>query len=265
MAMGLPERNAAPLAVRNSSLDPNAGASLWRSRVQAAEAAARSFETVAAELSRGGVIDLANEALPFAAAEKDAARLCWDFAVILERSQGKGRVTSRYRPRRERPQSEARMVTADVISPIEAALREVLRTCCLGRTVTVSLLTAERHDAIWRTYGAALEHLQRLAVDHSRFGWRVVASLSGRIDESTRGRLADHLRIAFGDLLDHELAPLFTSAPHDGRGLTIRGGDVLRSEARALVLDTVARTILPSLELHGFAAREAWARRVRFD
>jgi hypothetical protein len=140
-------------------------------------------------------------------------------------------------------------------------LRNLLSVSCLSETVAVALLSAER---LSMPEGALRELLTSIVADemgHARFGWRLVTSRVPRLDEASRERLTDYLRVAFTALEAHELAHLPTefSPPPEGRALGLCRGD----EARRLFYETVDEAIVPPLEALGLRAAEAWRSRER--
>lgn len=141
-------------------------------------------------------------------------------------------------------------------SPLEAALRNVLSVCCLGETVAVALIAAERLEMPAGELRELLTAIWADEVGHSRFGWRLLARVAGELDDATRARLGDYLVVAFEHLVTHELAhlPAIAQPPRGGEVYGLCSG----ADARVLFFDRVAQVIVPGLEAHGLPAARAW-------
>ena len=142
--------------------------------------------------------------------------------------------------------------------PIEGVLRNVIAISCLEETCAVALLETGRQLSGPPEIRAVVTEILRDEVNHSKLGWQLADELLPRIDLATKDRLSEYLVPAFRQLLVRHWVP-------DEIDLGARiavptvGVDDAR-EASRLVLDVVATVIVPGLEAHGLAARDALAR-----
>jgi hypothetical protein len=142
------------------------------------------------------------------------------------------------------------------VSPLEAAIRNLLSISCLSETIAVSLIGAERLEM---PEGPLRELLTGIYADecaHANFGWRLLGDLLSKGDVDMRARLNPYLQLAFAHLETHELAhlPIGAQPPKEGAQLGLCSG----LDARQLFYATVEQIIIPGLTQHGFAAQWAW-------
>lgn len=149
------------------------------------------------------------------------------------------------------------------VEPLEGFLRNVLSVSCLSETVAVALIGAERLEMPEGELRELLTKIWADEVGHARFGWRLLAELAGSLPLAQRARLSLYLRVAFRHLEKHELShlPLGSQPPPAGVALGLCSG----ADARVLFYETVEQAIVPQLEQHGFAARQAWQLREQAD
>lgn len=141
--------------------------------------------------------------------------------------------------------------------PIEGVLRNVLAISCLEETVAVALLETNRQTSGPQPIRAVVTEILRDEVNHAKLGWQLADQLLPRIDFATRERLSEYLAVAFRQLLLRHWIP---DAIDLGARIAVPaiGVDNAR-EASKLSLDVIARVIVPGLEAHGLAARDALA------
>jgi hypothetical protein len=149
------------------------------------------------------------------------------------------------------------------VEPLEGFLRNVLSVSCLSETVAVALIGAERLEMPEGDLRELLTKIWADEVGHARFGWRLLGELASGLPGQQRARLSLYLRVAFRHLEQHELShlPLASQPPPEGALLGLCSG----ADARVLFYQTVERAIVPQLEQHGFAAKQAWALREQAD
>ncbi len=217
----------------------------WRGRMINEHGSARVFVGLAAQLAAAGLDDLVDEVLGFANEERRHGVLC---GAVVEALGGEALA--------EIEDGDAFPEHDDALTPLEAALRNMLSVCCLSETVAVSLIGAERIEMPPGELRDLLTRIYADEVGHSRFGWRTLARVAPSLDRGTKERLGDYLEVAFDHLVEHELAhlPLASEPPPDGVAYGLCSG----ADARALFFDTVEQVIVPGLERHGIPARRAW-------
>ena len=142
------------------------------------------------------------------------------------------------------------------VSPLEAAIRNLLSISCLSETIAVSLIGAERLEM---PEGPLRELLTRIYADecaHANFGWRLLGKLLEKGDANMRDRINPYLQLAFAHLESHELAhlPVGAQPPAEGVQLGLCSG----VDARELFYATIEQIIIPGLTEHGLAAQWAW-------
>lgn len=217
----------------------------WRGRMINEHSSARVFEGLAEQFAKAGILDVVEEVRGFAAEERRHGVLC---GSVVEALGGEALA--------EIPEGEEYPAHEDALTPLEAALRNMLSICCLSETVAVSLIGAERMEMPDSELRELLTRIYADEVGHSRFGWRTLARLAPMLDAGTKERLGDYLEVAFDALVEHELAhlPLSSNPPPDGVVYGLCSGP----DARVLFLDTIEEVIVPGLEAHGIPAKRAW-------
>jgi hypothetical protein len=218
----------------------------WRGRMINEHSSARVFEGLAEQFAKAGLLDVVDEVRGFAAEERRHGVLC---GSVVEALGGEALAEIPGDPE-EVPAHE------DALTPLEAALRNMLSICCLSETVAVSLIGAERIEMPEGELRDLLTGIYADEVGHSRFGWRTLARLAPMLDAGTKERLGDYLVVAFEALVEHELAhlPMSSKPPADGVIYGLCSGP----DARVLFLDTIEEVIVPGLEAHGIPAARAW-------
>jgi hypothetical protein len=142
------------------------------------------------------------------------------------------------------------------VSPLEAAIRNLLSISCLSETIAVSLIGAERLEM---PEGPLRELLTNIYADecaHANFGWRLLGDLLAKGDSEIKERLKPYLQLAFAHLETHELAhlPIGAQPPKEGTQLGLCSG----LDARTLFYATIEQIIIPGLTQHGLDAQWAW-------
>jgi hypothetical protein len=219
----------------------------WRGRMINEHSSARVFEGLSRQLAAAGVHDVVDEVAGFAAEERRHGILC---GAVVEALGGEAWA--------EIPDGAEYPLHEDAVTPLEAALRNMLSICCLSETVAVSLIGAERLEMPAGELRDVLTSIYADEIGHSRFGWRTLARLAPSLDRATKERLGDYLEVAFAALVEHELAhlPVSSRPPEEAVAYGLCSGP----DARALFFDTLVDAIIPALELHGIPARRAWER-----
>ena len=217
----------------------------WRGRMINEHSSARVFEGLAEQFAKAGILDVVEEVRGFAAEERRHGILC---GAVVEALGGEALA--------EIPEGEEYPAHEDALTPLEAALRNMLSICCLSETVAVSLIGAERIEMPEGELRDLLTRIYADEVGHSRFGWRTLGRLAPMLDAGTKERLGDYLVVAFESLVEHELAhlPLSSNPPAEGVVYGLCSGP----DARVLFLDTIEEVIVPGLEAHGIPAKRAW-------
>jgi hypothetical protein len=77
------------------------------------------------------------------------------------------------------------------LSPLARANELVVRTCCVGESLSVPLLTGTMRAANHPLTRAVLERIVRDEAPHARLGWLWLEWANDRIDDDERARLAD--------------------------------------------------------------------------
>lgn len=227
----------------------DAAIATWRGRMINEHSSAIVFEGLSKQLEAAGLApEIVTEVRGFADEERRHGVLC---GSVVEALGGKAYAILH--------EGDAYPAHEDAHTPLEAALRNMLSICCLSETVAVSLIGAERLEMPSGELRDLLTTIYSDEVGHSRFGWRMLASLAPSLDRATKERLADYLEVAFASLEEHELSHLPESSrpPADGVELGLCSGE----DARSLFFDTVREVIVPGLEVHGIPARRAWNNR----
>jgi hypothetical protein len=220
----------------------------WRGRMVNEYTSATVFENLARQLEAANVEnETVQQCRGFADEERRHGILC---GAVVEALGGEARFTL--------PETDAFPDHADV-SPVEAAVRNLLSISCLSETIAVSLIGAERLEMPEGELRELLTTIYADEVGHARFGWRLAARLVKTLDHEAIARLGEYLAVALGHLEAHELAHLNPHAapPSEGASLGLCNG----ADARTLFYATVAEVILPGLEDIGLAAHQAWANR----
>ncbi|MCB9743772.1 MAG: ferritin-like domain-containing protein [Alphaproteobacteria bacterium] len=219
----------------------------WRGRMINEHGSARVFEALAVQLSAAGA-DPADVARcrSFADEERLHGVLC---GAVVEALGGEARA--------EVPEPERYPDHAEV-SPLEAALRNLLSISCLSETVAVALIGAERLEMPEGELKSLLTSIYADECGHSNFGWRLMRDLLPE-DAALKERLGAYLAVAFAHLERHELAhlPAEVRWPPEAAALGLCDG----APARALFYAAVTEVIVPKLESLGLPAAAAWAKR----
>src|SRR5204863_6003737 len=132
------------------------------------------------------ILDVVSEVRGFAAEERRHGVLC---GAVVEALGGEALA--------EIPDGEEYPAHEDAVTPLEAALRNMLSICCLSETVAVSLIGAERIEMPEGELRDLLTKIFADEVGHSRFGWRTLARVAPTLDGATKERLGDYLEVAF--------------------------------------------------------------------
>jgi len=218
----------------------------WRGRMVNEHISARVFAQLIPQMMRAG-IDPTVQAMvaDMVAQELRHARLC---AGVVEALGGTA--------------IAAQPELADVpmhedAEPIEGVLRNVLAISCLEETVAVALLEANRQMSGPPPIRAVVTEILRDEINHSKLGWQLAEELLPCTDLATRERLSEYLVLAFRQLLQRHWIPDTIDL---GARIAVPaiGVDDAR-DASKLSLDVIAKVIVPGLEAHGLAAREALA------
>ena len=223
----------------------------WRGRMINEHSSARVFEGLAEQFRAAGATEeIVSEIRGFANEERRHGIMC---GAVVEALGGEALA--------EIPDGDPFPYHEDALTPLEAALRNMLSICCLSETVAVSLIGAERIEMPEGELRTLLTKIYADEVGHSRFGWRTLGRLAPSLDADTKARLGDYLEVAFAHLVEHELSHLPESSqpPPEGVAYGLCSG----SDARELFVDTVLSVIVPGLELHGIPAKRAWNRSMK--
>ena len=226
----------------------DAAIATWKARMVNEYGSARVFEGLYAQLSPLGLAESDLERLrSFAEDERRHGVLCGSVVEALG-----GEAIAPPLPVVPFPEHHD-------VSPLEAALRNLLSISCLSETIAVSLIGAERLEM---PNGPLRELLTGIYADecaHANFGWRLLGKLLSKGDENIRERLNPYLQLAFAHLESHELAhlPIGSQPPKEGTQLGLCSG----LDARALFYATIEQIIIPGLTQHGLAAQWAWETR----
>jgi hypothetical protein len=217
----------------------DAAIATWRGRMVNEHGSAAVFEALASQLRDANLDDDTVRACEsFAHEERRHGVLCGAVVEALGGEACANRLENKPFPRH------------DDVSPIEAAVRNVLSVCCLSETVAVALIGAERFEMPEGPLRDLLSTIWSDEIGHARFGWSLLESLAPSFDDATRARLDDYLRVAFAHLEAHELAHLPVESnepPPEGAALGLCNG----AHARALFFDTVREVIAPRLSSLG--------------
>ena len=219
----------------------------WRGRMVNEHASARVFASLVPQMIRAGVEPLLIDEV--AAMVQDELRHARRCAAVLAALGAP--------PVAELP-ALADVPAHEDAPPMEGVLRNVLSIACLSETVAVSLIEAERRALGEGPLADVLKDILGDEVRHARLGWRMLEAAPP--DAALRTRLSRYLKVAFGHLEAHELAHLSPLPPPSAAAAAAGACD--GREARAIFCATVEEVIVPRLESHGLAAREAWAHRV---
>ncbi|MBA3465406.1 MAG: ferritin-like domain-containing protein [Deltaproteobacteria bacterium] len=218
----------------------------WRGRMVNEHVSARVFAQLIPQMMRAGIEPTVQaKVADMVAQELRHGRLCAGVVEALG-----GTATASQPELADVPMHE----DAD---PIEGVLRNVLAISCLEETVAVALLEVNRQLSGPQPIRAVVTEILRDEVNHSKLGWQLADELLPRVDLATRDRLSEYLVPAFRQLLLRHWIP---DAIDLGARLAVPaiGVDDARAASR-LSLDVIARVIVPGLEAHGLAAREALA------
>lgn len=143
----------------------------------------------------------------------------------------------------------------------------ILTVCCFGETLSVPMLRAL---SVAATDPLAERVATIIAGDeeyHSRFGWEALSWFCGELDDARRREVESHLPGLFGhfEKICHASPSVFERLA--GGEVTIEQAEdnlgTLPSDGYAAIFySTVEETLLPGLRDLGFAARDAWNRRI---
>lgn len=220
----------------------------WRGRMQNEYGSATVFEALAEQMTRAGFDEKKiAECRGFADEERNHGVLC---GAVVEALGGEAKGV--LREQHDFPMHED-------ATPVEGVLRNLLSISCLSETIAVSLIGAEREEMPEGQLRDLLTTIWADEIGHARFGWKLVAELAPTLDEATKERLGEYLRVAFAHLETHELAhlPLSSNPPPEGVELGLCSG----ADARVLFFETVETVIVRSLEALGLPAAKAWETR----
>ncbi len=219
----------------------------WRGRMLNEYGSSFVFDGLAAQLAALGWSADAAEARAFAAEEREHGALC---GAVVEAAGGEARGLANSSPQ---------LPMHTDTTPRVAALRNLLSICCLGETVAVALIGAERLEMPAGPLRDLLERILADEVGHARFGWRLLAREAPSLATAELDGLARYLPTALAHLEAHELRhiPVATQWPIEGPHYGLCDG----ADARALFIDTVLQVIIPGLEAHGLPAARAWKAR----
>ena len=220
----------------------------WKARMVNEHGSAQVFEGLAQQLAAVGLTERDIQRVrSFADEERNHGVLC---GAVVEALGGKA--IAKALPVVPFPQH-------DDVSPLEAALRNLLSISCLSETVAVALIGAEREDMPEGELRQLLTKIWAEECGHANFGWRLLPTLLNKGDDQMRERLGEYLVVAFAHLEQHELAhlPIAADPPPEGATLGLCSG----KSARLLFYTTVEKIIVPGLESHGLPAKRSWDRR----
>lgn len=237
-AYAIPTVEAGPLAERARRT--------WHARMQNEYGSSRVFRALAAQLWDAGF-------------DRGLVAECAGFALEEERHGAQcGAVVTALGGRAVGEIDDAPSLPPHVDAPLRAAaLRNVISVCCMSETVAVSLIGAERVEMPASPMRDLLTRIYSDEVGHARFGWRLLASVTGSLGDDEREAIDAYLPVALAHLEAHELAHLpAREAPPGGEAYGLCSGN----DARELLYDTIEQIIVPRLADLGFAAREAWPR-----
>ena len=218
----------------------------WRGRMVNEHISARVFAQLIPQMMRAGIEPAVQaKVADMVAQELRHGRLC---AGVVEALGGSAIA----------PQPELTDVPMhEDADPLEGVLRNVLAISCLEETVAVALLETGRQLSGPQPIRAIVTEILRDEVNHSKLGWKLADELLPRTDLATRERLSEYLVPAFRQLLVRHYVP--ETADLGARmAVPAIGVDDAR-DASALMLEVVAKVIVPGLEAHGLAARDALA------
>ena len=142
------------------------------------------------------------------------------------------------------------------VSPLEAAIRNLISISCMSETVAVSLIGAERLEMPEGPLRALLTTIYADECAHANFGWRLLGDLLERGDDNLRERLKSYIQLAFAHVEKHELShlPVEAQPPKEGLQLGLCSG----LDARTLFYATIEQIIIPGLSNQGLDAQWAW-------
>ena len=218
----------------------------WRGRMVNEHISARVFAQLIPQMMRAGIEPLVQaKVADMVAQELRHGRLC---AGVVEALGGTAIA--------DQPELPDVPLHEDA-APIEGVLRNVLAISCLEETVAVALLETNRQLSGPPPIRAIVTEILRDEVNHSKLGWQLADQLLPRIDLATRDRLSEYLVPAFRQLLLRHWIP-DTIDLGARMAVPAIGVDDAR-EASRLTLEVIAQVIVPGLEAHGLAARDALA------
>jgi hypothetical protein len=218
----------------------------WKARMVNEHVSARVFAQLIPQMMRAGIDPSWQESISLMVTDElRHGRQC---AGMVHALGGE--------PVAEIPDALADVPLHEDVEPMEGFLRNILSVSCLGETVAVALIRAEKNEVSTPEMESTLDEILADEVQHARFGWLVLDELVPQLSEETRLRLSDYLIGAFRHLAEHELhyLPIGDVPSEEAAAYGVCDG----RDARRLFFDTVEKVIVPRLEEHGFKAEAAW-------
>jgi hypothetical protein len=216
----------------------------WRDRMVSEHASARVFAALVQQLMRAGVARRHITAVSaMIGQELEHGLLCAKVVAALG-----GEAEASLPPLDEVP-------SHDDVSPVEAALRNVLSVSCCSETVAVALVATEREQAGPAALRAVLDRILADEVKHARFGWKLLEELAPALDPAARERLGAYLVAVFEHQIDYH-APFLKmpSASQSAVSVGVPDGPT----SFQVFVDTITTVTIPGLERHGLPARRAF-------
>lgn len=191
----------AELEARSADRDAEAARVVWTQSAFSEYASAAAFAEIAAGLlAAGAPIDLTAAAGDFIVDELFHAELSARVAMALGGAVAlEVDLTRLVRP----PTGEA---------PLLAVAERIVRTSCVGESLTVAVLLAAKKAAKPAVVGDVIGRIVRDEAEHAELGWTFLDWANGRLTSADRA----HLAVAAGHAI-RSFAPLFM-APCEERG-----------------------------------------------
>jgi len=216
------------------------------------------------EHASGRVFDQLADQIEVAGTDRERVAQCREFAAEERRHGALCAAVARAlgaEPRAARRVEGDLPKHADAISPLEAAMRNVLSISCLSETVAVTIITAEREQMPDGDVKRILSQILADEIGHARFGWGWVGEALPTLGATEKAALSRYLSIAFAHVEAHELTHLpDTGAPPPGAEAV---GVCSGREARSLFYETIEEVVVPRLSAFGLDAHRAWIERPR--
>lgn len=243
---------AAPMSLDVRSLAPEELAVVqehWRIHMVAEFASSRVFSALVPQLMRAELdYEYVRQATDMARQEVEHGLLSAQVYVALGGN-----------PRAVMPDL-ADVPAHEVVSHLEAVLRNVISISCAGETLAVAVIGAERERAQSEPLRHVLSQILRDEVYHARFGWKLLAEVAPGLDTDARRRTSAYLVAVF----ERDLRALAPSA-----GLPLATDAALALGAPdgasqwAMFWQTMTEVTVPGLDNAGLCASWAWERAVR--